>query len=53
MTLTYSPTGQVERRIYYVVKNDKVFRVTLDWVRTQRQDYLATYDKVIGSIKFK
>lgn len=53
MTLTYSPTGQVERRIYYIVKNDKVLRITLDWVKTQRQDYLATYDKVIGSIKFK
>jgi hypothetical protein len=53
MTLTYAPTGQVERRIYFIVKNDKVFRITLDWVKAERQDYLATYDKVISSIKFK
>jgi hypothetical protein len=53
LTLTYAPTGQVERRIYYAVKNDKVVRITLDWVKAQRQDYLAAYDKVISSIKFK
>lgn len=53
LTLTYAPTGQVERRTYFIVKNDRVFRVTLDWVRAARQEYLATYDKVINSIKFK
>jgi hypothetical protein len=53
LTLTYAPTGQVERRIYFVVKNDKVIRITLDWVKAQRQEYLAAYDKVINSIKFK
>jgi len=53
LTLTYAPTGQVDRRIYFVVKNDKVIRITLDWVKAQRQEYLAAYDKVINSIKFK
>jgi len=53
LTLTYSPTGQVERRLYFAVKNDKVVRITLDWVKAQRQDYLAAYEKVISSIKFK
>jgi hypothetical protein len=53
LTLTYAPTGQVERRIYFAVKNDKVIRITLDWVKAERQDYLAAYDKVISTIKFK
>jgi hypothetical protein len=53
MTLTYTPTREVERRFYFVVKDDKVYRVTLDWFRPQRAVYLAAYDKVISSIKLK
>jgi hypothetical protein len=53
MTLTYSASKDVERRFYFVVKNDKVIRVTLDWLKPQRTDYLAAYDQVIASIKFK
>jgi hypothetical protein len=53
MTLTYAPTRDVERRFYFLVKDDKVYRVTLDWFKPQRADYLAAYDKVISSIKLK
>jgi len=53
LTLTYAPTREVERRFYFVVKDDKVYRVTMDWFKPQRQQYLATYDKVIQSIKIK
>jgi hypothetical protein len=52
-TLTYQATANVERRFVFVVKNDKVYRVTLDWYRPQREDYLATYDKVIASLRIK
>jgi hypothetical protein len=53
MTLTYSATKDVERRFYFVVKDDKVYRTTMDWYKPQRAEYLAAYDKVISSIKFK
>lgn len=52
-TLTYPVTSNVERRFLFVVKNDKVYRVTLDWYRPQREDYVASYDKVVASIKLK
>lgn len=52
-TLTYLATKDVERRFYFVVKNDKVIRITLDWFKPQRTEYLAAYDKVIKSIKLK
>lgn len=52
-TLTYQVTSNVERRFVFVVKNDKVYRITLDWYRPQRDDYLASYDKVIASIRIK
>ncbi|HUI11527.1 MAG TPA: hypothetical protein VL221_14435 [Bacteroidota bacterium] len=53
MTLTYAPTSSVERRFYFAVKNDKVFRVTMDWYRPQREEYLKAYEKAIGSLKIK
>jgi hypothetical protein len=52
-TITYSATKDVERRFYFVVKDDKVYRTTMDWYKPQRAEYLAAYEKVIGSVKFK
>lgn len=51
--LAYAPTRDVERRIYFLVHNDKVIRITLDWYRPQRTEYLAAYDQVLQSIKLK
>ena len=48
---TYAPARQVERRFYFIVKDDKVHRITLDWYRPQRSDYLEAYDKVLQSIR--
>ncbi len=53
MTLSYSATKDVERRFYFIVKNDKVIRVTMDWYKPQRADYLAAYEKVLNSMKLK
>lgn len=53
VTLTLSATKDVDRRVYFAVKNDKVVRITMDWYKPQRAEYLAAYDKVISSIKFK
>jgi hypothetical protein len=52
-TLTLTAAKDVERRVYFVVKNDKVYRVILDWYKPQREQYLAAYEKVIQSIKIK
>ena len=53
LTLTLSAAKDVERRVYFAVKNDKVVRITMDWFKPQRTEYLAAYEKVITSIKFK
>ena len=53
ITLTMSATKDVERRVFFTMRNDKVIRITMDWYKPQRTDYLAVYDKVISSIKFK
>jgi len=51
--LNYSATKDVERRVYFVVKDNRVYRITMDYYKPQRQEYLAAYDKVLGSIKLK
>jgi len=53
LSLTYPATRDVQRRFYFVVRNDKVYRVTMDWFKPQQESYLASYEKVIASIKFK
>jgi hypothetical protein len=53
MTLTGAVTKDVQRRMYFIVKNDKIIRITTDWYRPQSDAYTAAYDKVIGSIKLK
>jgi hypothetical protein len=53
ITLTYTPASETERRVYFTVKNDKVYRITMDWYKGQREEYLAAYDKVIASVKLK
>ncbi len=53
VTLTMSASKDVDRRVYFAVRNDKVVRITMDWFKPQRTEYLAAYDKVISSIKFK
>jgi hypothetical protein len=53
MYLTYSVTPVVERRFYFVVRNDKVIRITMDWFKAQRDVYIPVYEKVIASVTFK
>lgn len=53
MWLQYSATKDVDRRFYFVVYKGKVLRITVDWVKAQKDDYMAAYEKVLSSIKFK
>jgi hypothetical protein len=53
ITLTYTAAKDVQRRVYFMVKDDKVYRVILDWFKPQSTDYLAAYEKLITSIKLK
>jgi hypothetical protein len=53
VTLSLSATRDVARRVYFMVKDDKVIRIIMDWYKPQQTDYLAAYDKVLSSWKFK
>ncbi len=53
MWLQYGAAKDVDRRFYFIVNKGKVLRITMDWVKAQSADYLAAYEKVLSSIKFK
>jgi|WetSurMetagenome_2_1015567.scaffolds.fasta_scaffold96859_2 hypothetical protein len=53
VTLTSTPAKDISRRVYFTVKNDKVFRITMDSYKPQGDVYGPAYDKVIASFKIK
>jgi hypothetical protein len=53
ITLTYTPAREIERKVYFSVKNDKVYRIMMDLYKPQRDVYGPAYDRVISSFKFK
>jgi hypothetical protein len=53
MYVTYAPTPQVDSKAYFLVRNDKVFRITMNWFRPQSESYTKAYDQLLSSIRFK
>jgi hypothetical protein len=48
-----SPQRGIERRTYFVVKNDKFFRIILTYYVPMKRDFLPPFEKVVASIRFK
>ncbi len=53
VTLTASVARDVDRTVYFAVRNGKVIRITMDWYKPQREEYTSAYTKVVSSFKFK
>ncbi len=49
----YTPMKDINSRAYFVVKNDKVVRVTVNWFAPQKEVYFTTFEKSVNSIKLK
>lgn len=44
--------GLVKARIYFAVKGDKLFQITMNWFTGEEQNYLPIFEKSIASVKF-
>ncbi len=53
LMVNYPVRADVDSRAYFVVRNDKVLRITMNWYKPQTAKYLEAYEKVVGSLKFK
>jgi len=51
--LSYAPEAKVAGRAYFVVKDDKVYRLVVTWYLPMAADYTPVFDKAIASIKIK
>jgi hypothetical protein len=53
MVFNYSPIRGVNSRVYYVVKGERLFRVTMNWFTGEEKDYKPIFEKSVNSIKFQ
>jgi hypothetical protein len=51
--MNYTQQKNVTSRAYFVVKNDKVIRITLNWYTPENDTYKPIFERVIGSMKLK
>lgn len=50
---SYQPTSQVKGRVYFALKGDRLYRITMNWFVGEEKDYLPVFEKAISSIKFE
>jgi hypothetical protein len=53
MFVNYSPANNIDSRAYFIVKNNRVYRITLNWFAPEKELYLVAFEKVIQSLKIK
>lgn len=51
--LVSSPAPKISRRVYFIVKNNKVYRVLLTWYQPMEADYWPVFEKSLNSLKIK
>jgi hypothetical protein len=51
--LNYSQRGDIQSRVYFLVKNDKVYRIILNYYAPMRASYLSAFEKTVNSLVIK
>ena len=51
--LNCSLMKNVDSKVYFIVKNDKIFRIIINYYSPMKKDFLPAFEKVIASIRFK
>ncbi len=51
--INYSPVKDIQSRVYFLVKNDKIYRIITNYYAPMRSMYLPAFDKTLASIKIK
>ena len=51
--LNYSMTKDVASRAYFVVKNDKIYRVIINYYKPSEKDFLPAFEKSVASLRIK
>jgi hypothetical protein len=51
--IDYKPAGQVKGRVWFVIKNDRLYRVTINWFVGEEDKFLPAFEKSVASFKFQ
>lgn len=51
--LNYTGAKDVNSRAYFVVKGDKLYRITLNWYRPEQSIFLPAFEKAVSSFQFQ
>lgn len=51
--LVASPTPQIERRVYFVSKGERIYRVILTWYKPMSSDFQPAFENLVASLKLK
>jgi hypothetical protein len=51
--LNYSPAKSIESRVYFMVKNDKVYRMIFNIFQPMKKDFLPAFEKTVASVRVK
>jgi hypothetical protein len=49
----YSPARGIKSRIYFTVKNNKIYRFIFNYYAPMEKEFLPAYEKVVASIRLK
>lgn len=50
--LDYKPSGSVKGKVWFAIKGDKMYRVTLNWFVGEEKDFLPIFEKCVSTFKF-
>ena len=50
---TYSPVAKVMSKVYYTIKGDRLYRITMNWSTDEKDVYLPIFEKSMNSFKFQ
>ncbi|RCK77551.1 MAG: hypothetical protein IGBAC_1860 [Ignavibacteriae bacterium] len=51
--INYSVMKDIESRAYFIVKNDKVIRITMNWYNPHKDNYLPVFESIVKTIVLK
>jgi len=51
--LNYSPAKNIDSRVYFIVKNDKIYRIIMNYYAPMKKDFQPAFEKVVASIRLK
>jgi len=51
--VNYAGASNIGSRAYFLVKGDKVYRMTLNWFKPKETNYIPVFEKMAASLKIK